>query len=73
MVGLVDGAVTTLISVPAFVTTLGTMFLINGLTLTISGGFPVRPAAPAFTAVFGGGLWAGSPGRWRSRSSCSSS
>jgi simple sugar transport system permease protein len=58
-VGLVNGAVTTLLNVPAFVTTLGTMFLINGLTLTISGGFPVQPDAGAgLTAVFGGNAWA---------------
>jgi simple sugar transport system permease protein len=59
LVGLVNGAVTTLLSVPAFVTTLGTMFLINGLTLTISGGFPVQPsAAAAIVATFGGNAWA---------------
>jgi simple sugar transport system permease protein len=58
-VGLINGTVTTLISVPSFVTTLGTMFLVNGLTLTISGGFPVQPnAAAAFTAAFGGNVWA---------------
>jgi len=55
LVGLVNGAITTFLSVPAFVTTLGMMFLINGLTLTISGGFPVEPqAAPLFAAIFGG-------------------
>ena len=59
LVGLINGAVTTLLSVPAFVTTLGTMFLVNGLTLTISGGFPVEPhAAPAFAAIFGSSAWA---------------
>ena len=59
MIGLVNGAITTFLSVPAFVTTLGTMFLINGLTLTISGGFPVEPQAGAvFTAAFGGSPWA---------------
>ena len=47
LVGVVNGAITTFLSVPAFVTTLGTMFLINGLTLTISGGFPVEPQAGA--------------------------
>lgn len=58
-VGLINGAVTTLLRVPAFVTTLGTMFLINGFTLTISGGFPVQPhAAAGFAAVFGGNAWA---------------
>jgi simple sugar transport system permease protein len=59
LVGLVNGAITTILSVPAFVTTLGVMFLINGLTLTISGGFPVEPqAAPVFAAIFGGDAWA---------------
>ena len=59
LIGLVNGAITTLLSVPAFVTTLGTMFLINGLTLTVSGGFPVEPhASAAFTMAFGGVAWA---------------
>jgi simple sugar transport system permease protein len=59
LVGLINGAVTTVLSVPAFVTTLGTMYLVNGLTLTISGGFPVEPSAgAAFTAFFGGNVWA---------------
>jgi simple sugar transport system permease protein len=59
LVGLFNGAITTFLSVPAFVTTLGTMFLINGLTLTISGGFPIEPQAhPAFAAVFGANPWA---------------
>ena len=59
IVGLINGAVTTLLDVPAFVTTLGTMFLINGFTLTISGGFPVAPdAAAGFAAAFGGDVWA---------------
>jgi len=59
LVGLFNGAVTTFLGVPAFVTTLGTMFLVNGLTLTISGGFPVEPnAAAAFAAIFGANAWA---------------
>ena len=59
LVGLANGAVTTLLSVPAFVTTLGAMFLINGLTLTICGGFPVEPqAGTLFAAIFGGDVWA---------------
>ncbi len=58
-VGLINGSITTLLRVPSFVTTLGTLFLINGLTLSISGGFPVQPqAGPIFTAVFGGSPWA---------------
>lgn len=54
MVGLVNGAVTLLLRVPSFVTTLGTMFLLNGLTLTLSAGTPVdTPNSPTLAAVFG--------------------
>jgi len=42
VVGLVNGLVTVKLRVPSFVTTLGTLFLLNGLTLTISRAFPVR-------------------------------
>lgn len=42
-VGFVNGFVTVYLSVPSFVTTLGTLFLINGLTLTISSGTPANP------------------------------
>ena len=59
LVGAVNAAITILLDVPAFVTTLGTLFAINGLTLTLSGGFPVQPeAGPVFTAVLGGSVWA---------------
>lgn len=59
VVGLINGLITTLLQVPAFVTTLGTLFLINGFTLTISGGFPVEPkAGPMFTQAFGANAWA---------------
>jgi simple sugar transport system permease protein len=58
LVGVANAAITILLDVPAFVTTLGTMFVVNGITLTISGGFPVQPAAgPAFAAAFGGAVW----------------
>jgi simple sugar transport system permease protein len=58
-VGVVNAAITILLDVPAFVTTLGTLFVVNGLTLTISGGFPVQPQAGAvFTAIVGGSVWA---------------
>lgn len=54
VVGLVNGVVTLLLGVPSFVTTLGTLFLVNGLTLTISHGTPVTPPGSAFYAqVFG--------------------
>src|SRR6202045_2237120 len=40
LIGLVTGFITVVLEIPSFITTLGTLFLINGLTLTISGGFP---------------------------------
>lgn len=55
LVGFVNGAVTVFLRLPSFVTTLGTLFLINGVTLTISRGTPVStPGGPLFTAVMGG-------------------
>jgi len=60
LVGLINGLITTLLKLPSFVTTLGMFFLINGFTLTISGGFPVRPeAGDTVTAVMGGSALAG--------------
>ncbi len=54
-VGFVNGAVTVFLRLPSFVTTLGTLFLINGVTLTISRGTPIStPGGPIFTAVMGG-------------------
>ncbi len=64
VIGIVNGLVTVVLEIPSFITTLGTLFLINGLTLTISGGFPVAPkAGPLVTHIFGGNpisqvLWA---------------
>lgn len=49
-VGFINGAVTVYLSVPSFVTTLGTLFLINGFTLTISSGTPVTPPDNAVLA-----------------------
>ncbi|HUB44101.1 MAG TPA: ABC transporter permease [Acetobacteraceae bacterium] len=42
-IGLVNGVITLVLGIPSFVTTLGTLFLVNGLTLTISHGTPVTP------------------------------
>src|SRR5262249_32466292 len=54
LIGWINGVVTVLLRVPSFVTTLGTLFLVNGLTLTISAGTPVTPPdAPVFAAVMG--------------------
>jgi len=54
LVGLVNGFITVALLVPSFITTLGTSFLLNGLTLTMSHGTPVEaPDEPVFAAVFG--------------------
>jgi simple sugar transport system permease protein len=54
VVGFINGAVTVYLRLPSFVTTLGTLFLVNGFTLTISRGTPVStPGGPLFSAVMG--------------------
>ncbi len=64
LVGLVNGLLTVLLKVPSFVATLGTLFLLNGFTLTISNGTPVTiEASHAFAAFMGNGgysefIWA---------------
>ncbi len=50
LVGLLNGLVTVKLAVPSFVTTLGTLFLINGFTLTISAGTPAEPPGGAVLA-----------------------
>ena len=53
-VGLINGLITVRLRVPSFVTTLGTLFLLNGFTLTISHGSPVvTPGGETFAAVMG--------------------
>jgi simple sugar transport system permease protein len=53
-VGLVNGLITVLVGVPSFITTLGMAYLLNGLTLNISGAFPVEPPGGAtFERYFG--------------------
>jgi simple sugar transport system permease protein len=54
LVGLCNGFITVALLVPSFITTLGTNFLLNGLTLTLSRGTPVEaPEEPVFAAIFG--------------------
>lgn len=58
-IGLFNGFVTVVLGVPSFVTTLGSLFIINGLTLTISRGFPATtPGGPVAVAIMGGGAYA---------------
>jgi simple sugar transport system permease protein len=54
IIGFVNGAITVWLRLPSFVTTLGTLFLINGITLTVSRGTPVEtPGSPAFANFMG--------------------
>src|SRR4051794_41034530 len=67
-VGLTNGVVTVLVGVPSFITTLGMIFLINGVTLTTSNAFPRNAPRDGSTwdHVFGGystNLWAWLPVR----------
>ena len=55
LVGLVNGFITVVVGVPSFITTLGMIFTLNGITLNISDGFPVEtPGGETFTRFFGG-------------------
>lgn len=64
LVGLVNGLITVKLQVPSFVTTLGTLYILNGFTLTISRGSPVATGgSEAFANVMGASgyaeiLWA---------------
>jgi simple sugar transport system permease protein len=55
LVGLTNGLITVVVGVPSFITTLGMIFLLNGLTLILSGAFPVEtPGGHTFFRFFGG-------------------
>ena len=51
-IGFVNGGITQFFGVPSFITTLGTFFAINGITLTISDGFPRTPPDAGFMSTF---------------------
>ena len=55
LIGLAIGLITVGLNVPSFITTLGMLFLITGVTLTISRGFPAdTPGGEVLTGVLGG-------------------
>jgi simple sugar transport system permease protein len=58
-IGLLNGAVTVLLRVPSFVTTLGTLFLVQGITLTTSHAYPaeIPQAAQGLAGWFGHADW----------------
>ena len=64
LVGLANGLITVVVGVPSFITTLGMIFVLNGLTLIISGAFPVEtPGGHTFFRIFGGSPYSTSTGR----------
>jgi simple sugar transport system permease protein len=60
LVGLVNGLVTVRLHVPSFVTTLGMLFLLNGITLITSHAYPVQIPEPARSVAgwLGAATWA---------------
>jgi simple sugar transport system permease protein len=54
LIGLMIGLITIRLSVPSFITTLGMLFLITGITLTISRGYPANTSGgPLLTGIMG--------------------
>jgi simple sugar transport system permease protein len=64
VIGFINGCVTVFLKVPSFVATLGMLFLLNGLTLTITNGYPsAAPTVGQASVVLGSApaseiLWA---------------
>src|SRR5690348_11759122 len=55
LIGLTIGLITIGLRVPSFITTLGMLFLITGLTLTISRGYPANTeGGPLLVDIMGG-------------------
>src|SRR3989337_859245 len=60
LVGFLNGVVTVYLRVPSFVTTLGTLFLLTGLNVTLTEGFPKpAPEESGLTRILGGGPFSG--------------
>jgi ribose/xylose/arabinose/galactoside ABC-type transport system permease subunit len=60
-IGLVNGALITAFDVSPFIITLGTMSVLRGLTLVITGGLPLYDIPPLFLDIFGDGTILGVP------------
>jgi simple sugar transport system permease protein len=59
LIGLINGVVTIYLRVPSFIATLGMLFLLNGLNVTLTDGFPkTTPEESTLTNALGG-EWAG--------------
>ncbi|GLS21897.1 sugar ABC transporter permease [Labrys miyagiensis] len=59
LVGFVNGFITVRLRVPSLITTVGTLFLLNGITVSIYDSQPiVAPSEEPFNAIFGESLFA---------------
>jgi len=56
VIGAINGFITVRLRVPSFVTTLGTLYMLNGFTLTLSHGSPVETGGSEAMANFLGAL-----------------
>jgi simple sugar transport system permease protein len=59
LVGLANGVITLMTGVPSFITTLGMLYILNGLTLTISDAFPKPAPRGGFAEWIGGADFSG--------------
>jgi simple sugar transport system permease protein len=58
VIGLFNGLVTQFLKLPSFITTLGTLYLLHGITLKVSHSFPrPAPTSGALVRVLGGAKW----------------
>ncbi len=58
LIGVFNGAATVVLQLPSFITTLGTLFLVHGITLKVSSSFPVpAPTNGTLVRVLGGWRW----------------
>jgi simple sugar transport system permease protein len=60
VVGLINGLITVYLGVSSLITTLGMFFLLAGLNVTLTGGFPATtPEASSVTQALGESAWSG--------------
>jgi simple sugar transport system permease protein len=58
LIGVFNGLVTQYLKLPSFITTLGTLYVLHGISLTIAGSTPLpAPQEGIIPAVFGGWIW----------------
>lgn len=60
-IGLINGVLAAYTRMSPFIITLGTLSIVSGLALTISGGVPIWGFPPSSFGVLGNGYWLGIP------------